>query len=368
MRRNSLKLAKYKGEKMANLLSNTILSDYQDQLVSTAIPGQYFIPSFKTKDLFKLKTNAIQREHEKRVKKMGKHFDKRLSTQFNFSAVVCTTTFTGKYQGEIVEVSPGVDMLDGHTRRHYSKDAEAYPEDVTCMVYEVDNWEDYKNFYYSFDASEAAEKTNEKIVGACRALNIKLTSSTALGGGFGSALNIAYPGDRNDDILTKVAYFKTELEELDAIGLMKPTEKQMKAQCLMAAGLMALKIYGEPPETHARMIGGLQQLAKARKDAPFWSDPDNWFGMDAIAYQYLEQGDPDNWWVEKGYLRSTKFMSIAPQMDFIWYFFEKYMSKLKVKKGKGVKPSFFVGKFDEYQEALINIQPPQGYESNQEDN
>lgn len=349
------------------ILNNTILSDYHDQLIETAVPGEYFLPKFATKDLFKLKTNAIQREHEKRVKKMKKHFDKRLPTQFNFSAVVCTTSFTGKYQGEIVEVLPGIDMVDGHTRRHYSKDAEDYPEYVTLTLYLVDNWEDYKNIYYSFDASEAAEKTNEKIVGACRALNIKLTSSTALGGGFGSALDIAYPGDRKDDILTKVAYFKTELEELDAIGLMKPTEGKMKAQTLMAAGLMALKIYGEPPETHARMVGGLHQLAKARTDAPFWVDPDNWFGMDAIAYQYLEQGDPDKWWVEKGYLRSTKFMSIAPQMDFIWYFFEKYMSKSRVAKGKGVKPSNFEGKFEEYQEALININPPQGYSSNEDD-
>lgn len=351
--------------KLSIVKSESILDSYT--LIETAVPGKFIIPNFKTKDLFKLRTNAIQRDHLKRVRKMKKHFDKRLPTQFDFSAVNITKPFTGKYQGENIEVTIGVDLTDGHTRREYARNVDDYPEYVTLTVYNVNNWQEYKEFYYSYDATEASEKTNEKIVGACRALNIKLSSSTALGGGFGSALDIAYPGDRKDDVLTKVAYFKKEIEELDAIGLMKPTEGKMKAQALMAAGLMALKIYGEPADTHARMLGGLQQLAKARSDAPFWSDPDNWFGMDAIAYQYLEQGDPDKWWVEKGYLRSTKFMSIAPQMDFIWYFFEKYMSKSKVSKGKGVKPSNFARKYEEYQETLIAIQPPAGFNNTDEE-
>ena len=349
----------------SDIKSEFILDSYT--LVETAIDNKYIIPKFKTADLFKLRTNAIQRDHEKRVKKMKKHFDKRLPTQFDFAAVNITKPFIGKYQGENIEVTPGIDLVDGHTRRKYAPSAENYPEFVTLTIYDVDNWQDYKDFYYSYDATEASEKTNEKIVGACRALNIKLKTSTALGGGFGSALDIAYPGDRKDDILTKVAYFKKEIEELDAIELTKPTEGKMKAQALMAAGLMALKIYGEPPETHARLIGGLSQLANARTDAPFWSDPEKWYGMDAIAYQYLEQGDSNKWWVEKGYLRSTKFMSIEPQMNFIWYFIERYMSKNPIKKGTGVKPANFEGKFKEFTETLVAIQPPAGFSNIGED-
>lgn len=352
--------------KLSLIKSESILDSYT--LIETAIPNKYIIPKFRTEDLFKLRTNAIQRDHSKRVKKMKKHFDKRLPTQFDFSAVNVTVPFTGKYQGETIEVKPGVDLTDGHTRREYALSEEDYPEYITLTVYDVDNWNDYKDFYYSYDATEASEKTNEKIVGACRALNVKLSSSIGLGGGFGSALDIAYPGDRKDDIITKVAYFKKEIEELDAIGLMKPTEGKMKAQTLMAAGLMALKVYGEPPETHARLIGGLQQLGKASLKTPFWGvDPDNWYGMDAIAYQYLEQGDSKDWWIASGVLRSTKFMTIAPQMDFIWYFIEKYMSKKKVKKDRGVKPSNFVGKYEEFTETLLAIQPPAGFTSNEED-
>jgi len=347
---------------MSKLLSNSILDQYE--LIETAIPGKYFISKFKSEDLEKLRTNAIQRDHIKRMRKMKKHFDKRLPSQFDFAVANVTTNIVGKYQGHPIEITPGADLTDGHTRREYANSVNDYPKYVSLTVYDVDNWESYKDLYYSYDATEAAERSNDKIVGACRALNIKLSSTTGLGGGFGSAIDIAYPGDRKDDILTKISYFKKEIEELDAIGLMKPTEGKMKAQVLMAAGLMALKVYGEPPETHARLIGGLQQLSQANLKTPFWgSDPDSWYGMDAIAFQFLEQGDPKDWWVEPGYLRSTKFMSIEPQMDFIWYFIDKYMSKKKVSKTKGVKPSNFVGKFEEFTETLIAIQPPAGFES-----
>jgi hypothetical protein len=330
-------------------------------------PGVYFISDFKTADLINedlVRTHKLQRDHARRWQKMVKHFRKQLPTLYNFSILKITKSITGTVNGEEITVDPGFDMVDGHTRRHdiqvsIKTGENTYPSEVPVMIYEITSFKEYKDIYYSFDSSDATEKTNEKIVGACRALGVTLDSTTGRSGGFGTALTIAYPGDSKDDILTKVAYFKDEIVDLDAIGLFNPASPELKSQCLMAAGLMALKYYNRPDTSKARIIGGLTRLSKAKKNTLDHSDPKSWYGLDCVEYEFLSSPGT---WVPKEYHRKTSFSSINDQMNFFWYCFENYMLKATISKRGGVKSPSFKGKYEKYRDALLATQPIDGYE------
>lgn len=379
IRETSIGIILNKGDIMSiNLIAEleaaeNVLNNYT--LLETGNPGVHVIPQFLTSDLLDpdvVRTHQLQRDHKKRLKKMQKHFQKKLPSLYNLSLMRIKKEFSGTVNGETITVTPGVDMVDGHTRREdWIKSSERGDDDtyvpnyVNVIVYDVDNFKQYKDIYYSFDSTDASEKTNEKIVGACRALNLVLNSTTAKSGSFGSALDIAYPGDRKDDILTKVSYFHKEIVELDKLGLFNPADPELKFQCLMAAALQALKIYSEPDETRLRLEGGLLQLAQARKDT-LSLDPTHWYGMDLIQYEYFMTPDKE-WSIPKGMHRKTSFSSINPQMDFIWYCFEMYMTKSPVKKNRGMKSSSYKGYYEKATASVAFRQPLVGYEGLFED-
>jgi hypothetical protein len=294
---------------------------------------------------------------------MQRHFRKQLPTLYNFSILHITKTITGTVNGEDLTIEPGFDMVDGHTRRediiHSLKKGENnYPDFVPVTVYEIDNFKEYKDIYYSFDSVDASERTNEKIAGACRALDLTLMSTTGRSGGFGTALDIAYPGDRKDDILVKVAYFKDEIVDLDAIGLFNPKENAFKSQCLMAAGLMALKYYSKPDSSKARIVGGLSRLANAKKTTLDHGGKD-WYGLDLIEYEFLSEPGK---WIPKELHRKTNYSAVEPQMNFFWYCLENYMIKNAISKDGGVKRPSFKGKYEKYRNALLATQPIEGYD------
>lgn len=344
-------------------MSNTILG-YQP--IQIATNGVSLIPNFKTSDLINegiIRTHQLQRDHMARLRKMQKHFRKQLPTLYNFHVAHITKPILGTVNGEEVRVEPGFDMLDGHTRRadiifSLKKGENNYPAEVPVMIYEIDNFKDYKELYYSFDSSDSVETTNQKIVGACRAIGIVLDSTTGRSGGFGTALNIAYPGDPKDDVLVKVAYFKDEIADLDAIGLFKPESKEFKSQCLFAVGLMALKYYHTPDSSRTRIIAGLTRLAKAKKITLDLS-ADKWYGLDCIEYEFLSEPGK---WIPKEYHRKTSFTAVEPQMNFFWYCIENYMTKNAVSKDGGVKSNMFKGKYKKYKDALLATQPIDGYD------
>jgi len=335
--------------------------------IEIATPGVSFIPKFKTSDLINdqlIRTHQLQRDHKRRLRKMQKHFRKQLPTLYNFSILHITKTISGTVNGEDITIEPGFDMVDGHTRREdilqsLKKGENTYPDNVPVMVYEVDNFKEYKDIYYSFDSSDATEKTNEKIAGACRALGLTLNQVTGRSGGFGTALDIAYPGDSKDDILTKVAYFKDEIIELDSIGLFNPKDSILKSQCIMALGLMSLKYYSKPDSSKARLIGGLSRLANAKKNTLDHGDPKWWYGLDCIEYEFFTEPGK---WIPAEYHRKTSYSAIEPQMNFFWYCIENYMLSTKISKTGGVKTPSFKGKYQKYRDALLATQPIEGYD------
>jgi hypothetical protein len=331
------------------------------------LPGVYFIPNFKTDDLINedlVRTHKLQRDHARRWKKMVKHFRKQLPTLYNFSILKITKSITGTVNGEEITVDQGFDMVDGHTRRHdiqvsLRTGENSYPSEVPVMVYEINSFKEYKDLYDSFDSIDATDKSSDKIIGALRLLDIILDSNTGRSGGFGTALSIAYPGDSKDDVLKKVAYFKDEIQCMDSIGLFNPESKEFKSQCLIAAGLMALKYYNKPDTSRARIIGGLTRIAKAKKNMLDHSDPKSWYGLDCIEYEFLTEPGK---WISKDLHRKTSYTAVDDQMNFFWYCLENYMSKTTISKHNGVKKSSFKGKYTKYRDGLLATQPIDGYE------
>ena len=91
------------------------------------------------------------------------------------------------------------------------------------------------------------------------------------------------------------------------------------------------------------MVSGLQSLATFRSDDANWSGS-NWDGITAICRE-VSMGDKG--WIPEGLLKKTNYAAIAPQMDFMLYCFEKYMTSQKLDKTRGFKPAFWEGKYGE---------------------
>jgi len=334
--------------------------------IPTAIEGVSFIPKIKVNDLIDgtlVHRHTLQRDEKKRLHKRLKDFRKKLPSLYHFSIANVKKHISGTYEGELIDVQPGVYMVDGHTRvldmkQSLKKGEKNYPDEVMASVYDITDWETFKELYYSFDNPNATEKNNEKIVAACDALGIFLTSTTGRSGGFGTALNIAYPGNPTDEVLSKVAYFKDEIITLDEIGLFNPKSGLLKSQCLMAAALEALKYYNQPDTTRARIIGGLTEIAKATNKTLDFGD-DYWYGIDMIKYEFLVAPGT---WIGAELHRKTSYAALDKQMDFFWYCIERYMNKKKVSKDGGVKTPSFKDKHIKYQDLILAANPIVGYD------
>lgn len=353
---------------MTNIVK--IAAEANDKLSSDTVSinnMRYIIPhldfqTYLNKD--KIWDHKTQRAYKTRLRKMSPIFAKRTAPQDTVHIIEMTRDVRGKYQGEPVDVYAGYHLADGHTRREWwikqQNNFEELPETITAFVYKVDSWKEYKAIYDSFDAQESTEKKNEKITGAINALGLDIKTPRAKGGNFASALDIAYPGDNKDDVLTKVAYFKDEIATLDETGIFAPKDKSLAFQCLFAIGLAALKVYSTPPTQLTRIIGGLRDLATKQSDRMNWNE-DKWYGVDAIIREYTSY-DVARTIIPEGYHKKTSFSSIQPQMDFMWYVIETYMMKQSISKSGGFKKNHVDGSWDKALSKMINIQAPQGYE------
>ena len=87
-------------------------------------------------------------------------------------------------------------------------------------------------------------------------------------------------------------------------------------------------------------------------------------GIDAILYEYLVgHVDVKKEIIPEGMHRKTSFASIPPQMDFMWYCIELYMTKSTVSKNGGFKANHIKGSWSKAQSSMIAKYPPQGYVS-----
>jgi hypothetical protein len=120
---------------------------------------------------------------------------------------------------------------------------------------------------------------------------------------------------------------------------------------MYAAALIAAKYWNTPSDQHDRMVAGLLSLVNAKYD-DMNLNGDRWDGLTCIQVLYFTNGQMKQW-VEPGYLRKTSFSTVKPQMDFLLYCFELYMTKNKINKSKGFNSRPQDGIYDTILDQLV---------------
>jgi hypothetical protein len=324
-----------------------LVKDYDSLLDTTpsGVPGSAVVLSADIEDILELPHHHLQRDENQRIKKMTPIFRKRVPTLYNFAVINVTEQFDIDLGNDVVTVTPGMRICDGHTRRLFFKEnpQEKPTHPVLVTVYSVDNAQDYTAIYNAYDSADSVETTAHKITGAFRTLGIldRITAPVVKKGSIGTAISLAYPGDSRDPIIEKVAYFKDEILLLDALNVFSPNDNDLKFQTLWSSCLMFAKLYNGDKETTAylRMINFLQRVAQIRSDDLSYSD-NKWDGLTALLFEVFNPGKKG--WIPEGRLRKTSFATVSPQMNFFLYtMIELYMADKKLDKTKGFKPSFW---------------------------
>lgn len=215
-------------------------------------------------DSTEIPTIEINRFVENRLNKMKKIFSNPTNTQHIVSVICLDDDCNIETPTENIEVSAGMKLADGNTRRlHWSANPQDMPDKVIIIFIDVENGDEYKREYYSIDSSDAVENSGNKIQGAVRLLGMDLRSRKGRNGAFGEALNYAYPRDPKDEKLVKVAYYKNELETIDKLGLFDPASSEIShaGAALISAFLIAQKLYKEPIEQVAKLHQGMKKLS-----------------------------------------------------------------------------------------------------------
>ena len=299
-----------------------------------------------------LPTIPINRAIKHRLGTMKKIFQNWIPSHDNY-AIVKVTQRIGIDLGsndETLTIEPGFYLTDGNTRRlAYRIHPDLMPATpaVTAMMYSVSTAAQLKQLYYSYDSADSVETSAAKLSGVVGGLKLNVTSRRARTGGFVSALNIAYPSDEKD-LFVKVRYFRDEIELLDRLGIFD-CDRAINSQTLIAACLMFAKYYSEPQDVRERMITALRDIAEARSDNLNTSG-DKWTGITCLLYQAFHPSDKK--WVPADQMRKTNFASITPQMNFFLWCFDAYMNGKRYDKVKGIKHSFFEGKYEDWQENM----------------
>jgi hypothetical protein len=330
----------------------------QDIIEKLSVPTGHetrsVIPSFP-RTLFMdtefLPTIPINRDERRRIPKMRKILQNWIPMHDEIAIFRVLRDIEVTVEAdETVNVSAGLYLGNGNTRRAYYN---AYPDeapdtDLVATVYDVSTEKEFTKFYYSYDSTDSAESGAQKIQGAIRLLGMNVSSTVAKNGGFRSALDIAHPNPKAS-VIEKVSFFKEEIQLLDRVGIFSHMDKDLKFQANYAMCLMAAKYWSSPSDQYDRMVAGLQSLAGAKADELNLSG-DRWDGLTCIEVQYLTNMKN---WIERGYLRKTSFSTVKPQLDFLLYCFELYMTKTKINKSKGFNSRPQDGIYDTILDQLV---------------
>lgn len=194
-----------------------------------------------TADLFKLPPIFCQRNHELRASKVAKEIAKNpfLGTGLEIALV--------EYPNGNREIA------NGNTRLYIWENFDEFgvnvPSHLFVTTYKVDNKQEAKRIYDSFDSMTATDNSKHKIQGIYRTLGLNFSDRTISTGTIGKGITYACDGYVDEDgetlngkeMLKNIANFREELLVLDKIGL---GGKALKGQPTIAAALMVLKKYG----------------------------------------------------------------------------------------------------------------------------
>ena len=331
-------------------------------------PRRWIKPEEDFSNVLKLPEIPTQRNTKLREKKMSKIFaEKDTGALHDFSVFNVTNDLVLSFNGEEIQVPIGEYNGNGNTRCLSNKlvtlgdRSEGYmpPEDgVLILGVDIETRDQLMEEYFGTDSTDASESTAHKIQGAVQRLNLNVTSSIAIKGGFASALNHAYPGDGKDIPLEKVAYFKKEIEMIDECGIFNPTEDSLANQGFYCASLIASKLYSTPESSNRRIKDVLTSLARLDVDSLKVMEK-KWSGITCIIHQMVRPNEKGNWYPMEHH-KSTKFASWEHHQGFFLYCFELAMNDKLVDKNKGIRPSVqWLGsktKLSRYEESLDSLE------------
>lgn len=197
--------------------------------------------TIKTADFFKYDEVPMQRNHEVRAAYVAKEL---LKNPFILSGL----------EVALVEYPDGKrEIANGNTRKfiwmNYDDFGVPVPSHLYATIYKVNDLEDVKRLYYSFDSQLAVENSRHKITGHYRQLGLNFSDRTLASGGTSKAFEYIgngyitsngqqLNGKRNVyDVITE---FREELLALDKIKI----GQHLRGQAIIASTLMVMKKYG----------------------------------------------------------------------------------------------------------------------------
>ena len=316
----------------------------------TAIDNLTVNTTMPTTLLAHLPAVHINRDFKRRVAKQTPNFLKDLIGQKVFTVFNVTEELNFDFHGEQITVEPGRYIADGNTRLEAHRQGKIeLPTNVVCLTIHIDDAEDYKQEYFAIDNSAATENSSDLIRGAIGFLDMNLDSTVGKGGNFASALKNAYPNDRTDSTIDKIAFFKSELELLDKCNIFNPSESDLKHQHFYGAMLMAAKLYATPPSSANKFQDVLKQLGRL-ESMDLNLSGNKWNGITALMFQCSNPEKKE--WIPIECQGKTNYASIEPSYDFYLYCIELAMTDKLINKARGFKKANWEGYYNKTLELI----------------
>ena len=309
-------------------------------------------------EILKLKPVPIQRDHLTRIKKMSPIFDMDLRGQKYFAIVHVTTDLKHEEYGVPLVVPAGYYVFDGNTRcEYYRNNPLQRPKEVIGSLYTIDNIGDLLDEYNGYDAMDAVETKKNKIQGALRGLQLRQRlHGKALNGGYGTALDKAYPHDVKDDIHLKVQFFAEEIVLMSEANLfeIEPEDKDDKGKYyknaqFQAACLMFAKKHSARRNDVLKLFRDLARMAENPKHSML--DKDKLYGFSLLLRQKIY---PNNDFMDLDTMKNDRF---PKPISFFLFCLLAEMGHKKYDK-KTLRPSLWWpigGKNSLYRTELIEL-------------
>ena len=331
------------------LVSKTPINQQLDKLFQSAVTvgNHKFIP-LTVKEFIEIPELPRNRDSINRVGKMRETFNNahaksKIDTLTEVAIGYVTQDFIDP-EGARQYHKGDWYVVDGNTRKHYwahYTDRAKEVSGITAKIHMLASAEDVEFAYYPYNNAKSTEKPADILQGMAKNYSINLRQKIFANGGYKTALDWATMHLHDMELRDKFNFFHNELKTLDSIPkdnihcITKPNCSSLKSQAIIGSLLMALKTYGNNIKLF-EMIERLSTISyEELRNTVIKGDVDpvhiiaaEFTGLSAIRGQ-----GKGGCWLPDGnggtYAGSTKFEARAPQMNFILYWIEKYMSNHK---------------------------------------
>ena len=335
--------------------------------IETGVPNMSILTKVNVKSILTLPEIPCQRDHNIRVRKMNKIFVKDTKMMHQFVVFNVVKNMTIDFNGEKVKIKADLYLADGNTRAEskrrkdsnnieFKRFIDGYDpkHDVVVAIIDINEPDDLLREYFGIDNQAATESSSDKMRGAIKTLGMNLISNKAKSGGFGTAMNAAYPGDSKLEPIVKLSYFRNEIILLDKANLWMTSETELQTQHFYCASFIAAKIYTtngfEQREKFLHVMKNLTSLDKykVKRDTPKWS------GVTALIHQLTDHTDKE--WYPIHEHKRTGLSSWKPVIGFLLYCIELAMLDKHIDHVKGFKPSNWENHYSDARNNMMNMQ------------